>query len=72
MLAKDEKTLRAVRAIKAAIILAKTAEGSGGVLKEEDEIKMLQNWLSKGKTHCLSANNKTVKTLLLKRRKKLK
>src|SRR3954468_5774747 len=42
MLAKDEKTLRAVRAIKAAIILAKTSEGAGGVLKEEDELKMLQ------------------------------
>ncbi|MEO6914693.1 MAG: GatB/YqeY domain-containing protein [Chitinophagaceae bacterium] len=42
MLAKDEKTLRGVRAIKAAIINAKTAEGAGGELKEEDEIKMLQ------------------------------
>ena len=42
MLAKDEKGLRALRAIKAAIILAKTAEGSGGELKQEDETKMLQ------------------------------
>lgn len=42
MLAKDEKSLRALRAIKAAIIIAKTAEGAGGVLKEDDEIKMLQ------------------------------
>ena len=42
MLAKDEKTLRSVRAIKAAIIQAKTAEGAGGVLSEEVEIKMLQ------------------------------
>ncbi|MBS1621786.1 MAG: GatB/YqeY domain-containing protein [Bacteroidetes bacterium] len=42
MLAKDEKTIRALRAIKAAIILAKTAEGAGGELKAEDEIKMLQ------------------------------
>jgi uncharacterized protein YqeY len=42
MLAKDEKTLRSLRAIKAAILLAKTSEGAGGEIKEEDEIKMLQ------------------------------
>ena len=42
MLGKDEKSLRALRAIKAAIILAKTAEGAGGELKQEDETKMLQ------------------------------
>jgi uncharacterized protein YqeY len=42
MLAKDEKSLRSLRAIKAAIILAKTAEGAGGEIKEEDEIKLLQ------------------------------
>jgi uncharacterized protein YqeY len=42
MLAKDEKTVRSLRAIKAAIILAKTSEGAGGDIKEEDEIKLLQ------------------------------
>ena len=42
MLAKDEKTMRSLRAIKAAIINAKTAEGAHGELKEEDEIKLLQ------------------------------
>ncbi|HYC39799.1 MAG TPA: GatB/YqeY domain-containing protein [Chitinophagaceae bacterium] len=42
MLAKDEKSLRALRAIKAAILLAKTAEGAGGQLNEEDEIRLLQ------------------------------
>src|ERR1700712_2077324 len=42
MLAKDEKSLRSLRAVKAAIIIAKTAEGAGGVLKEEDEVKLLQ------------------------------
>jgi uncharacterized protein len=41
MLAKDEKSLRALRAIKAAILLAKTAEGAGE-LSEADELKMLQ------------------------------
>ena len=32
MLAKDEASLRGLRAIKAAIILAKTSEGAGGEL----------------------------------------
>lgn len=41
MLAKDEKAVRSLRAIKAAIIVAKTAEGAGGELKGEDEIKLL-------------------------------
>ncbi|MFI5132985.1 MAG: GatB/YqeY domain-containing protein [Chitinophagales bacterium] len=49
MLAKDEKTTRSLRAIKAAIILAKTAEGAGGELKEEDEIKMLQKMVKQRK-----------------------
>jgi uncharacterized protein YqeY len=42
MLAKDEKGLRSLRAIKAAILLAKTSEGAGGELSEEAEIKLLQ------------------------------
>lgn len=49
MLSKDEKTTRALRAIKAAIILAKTAEGAGGELKEDDEIKMLQKMVKQRK-----------------------
>lgn len=42
MLAKDEKALRTLRAIKAAILNAKTAEGAGGSISETDEIKLLQ------------------------------
>jgi uncharacterized protein len=42
MKAKDEAALRSLRAVKAAIILAKTAEGAGGELKEDDETKLLQ------------------------------
>lgn len=49
MLAKDEKSLRSLRAIKAAIILAKTAEGAGGELKPEDEIKLLQKLVKQRK-----------------------
>ncbi|MEO5999296.1 MAG: GatB/YqeY domain-containing protein [Chitinophagaceae bacterium] len=49
MLAKDEITLRTVRAIKAAILLAKTSEGAGGELKEDDEVKMLQKLVKQRK-----------------------
>jgi uncharacterized protein len=42
MKAKNEAALRGLRAIKAAIIIAKTAEGANGELPEADEIKMLQ------------------------------
>ena len=42
MLAKDEKGLRAYRAIKAALLLAKTAEGAGDALSADVEIKLLQ------------------------------
>lgn len=42
MLAKAEAELRALRAIKAAILLAKTSEGGSGELSEADELKLLQ------------------------------
>ncbi len=49
MLAKDEKSLRSLRAIKAAILLAKTSEGSGGEITPADEIKMLQKLVKQRK-----------------------
>lgn len=49
MLAKDEVSLRSLRAIKAAIILAKTAEGAKGELTEEDEVKLLQKLVKQRK-----------------------
>ena len=49
MLAKDEKGLRSLRAIKAAILLAKTSEGAGGELTGEDEIKLLQKLVKQRK-----------------------
>lgn len=49
MKAKDEAGLRGLRAIKAAIIIAKTAEGAGGELKEEDEAKLLQKLVKQRK-----------------------
>lgn len=49
MLAKDEKALRSLRAIKSAIIIAKTAEGAGGEINEEEEIKLLQKLVKQRK-----------------------
>jgi uncharacterized protein len=49
MLAKNEAALRGLRAIKAAIILAKTSEGAGGELKEADETKLLQKLVKQRK-----------------------
>ena len=49
MLAKDDKALRSLRAIKAAILLAKTAEGGSGDLSEDDEIKLLQKLVKQRK-----------------------
>lgn len=49
MLAKDEKVIRSLRAIKAAIILAKTSEGAGGAITEADEIKLLQKLVKQRK-----------------------
>lgn len=49
MLAKDEATLRSLRAIKAAILLAKTAEGGSGEISEDEEIKLLQKMVKQRK-----------------------
>lgn len=42
MLAKDEAGLRSLRAIKAAILIAKTSEGASEIMSAEDEMKLLQ------------------------------
>ena len=49
MLAKDEKSIRSLRAIKAAIINAKTSEGAGGQVTEDDENKLLQKMVKQRK-----------------------
>jgi len=41
MKAKEEGKLRALRAIKSALLLAKTAEGAGEELTEAEELKIL-------------------------------
>lgn len=42
MIEKNEAALRGLRAIKAAILLAKTAEGKNTEISEEEEMKILQ------------------------------
>ena len=49
MLAIDEVGLRALRAIKAAVLLAKTAEGATATLSEDTEIKLLQKLVKQRK-----------------------
>ncbi|MEP6583082.1 MAG: GatB/YqeY domain-containing protein [Ginsengibacter sp.] len=49
MLAKDEKSLRSLRAIKAAILNVKTSEGFSGEMKDEDEVKLLQKLVKQRK-----------------------
>ncbi|RZK50498.1 MAG: GatB/YqeY domain-containing protein [Pedobacter sp.] len=49
MLAKDQVKLRGLRAIKAALLLAKTEKGGAGDLTEEAEIKILQKLVKQRK-----------------------
>jgi len=49
MLNKDEAALRSLRAIKAAILLAKTATGAAAELSESEEIKLLQKMVKQRK-----------------------
>ena len=42
MLAKDQVSLRGLRAVKSAIQLARTAEGGGSELTEAQELQILQ------------------------------
>ncbi len=49
MLARNEPELRGLRAIKAAVLLAKTAEGGKGELPDAEEIKLLQKLVKQRK-----------------------
>jgi uncharacterized protein YqeY len=49
MLAKDQARLRGLRAIKAAILLAKTEKGSADEITEEVELKILQKLVKQRK-----------------------
>ncbi|HPG09885.1 MAG TPA: GatB/YqeY domain-containing protein [Chitinophagaceae bacterium] len=49
MLKKDEAALRSLRAVKAAILLAKTSEGRTDGLTEDEETKLLQKLVKQRK-----------------------
>lgn len=49
MLAKDQARLRGLRAIKAALLLAKTEKGTAEEITEETEIKLLQKLVKQRK-----------------------
>ena len=49
MKAKNEATLRGLRAIKAEIIKAKTEPGAGGEINEEKEVSLLQKMMKQRK-----------------------
>jgi len=49
MKSKDEATLRALRAIKAEIITARTDPGAGGEVSEEKELSLLQKMMKQRK-----------------------
>lgn len=49
MLAKDDARLRGLRAIKAALLLAKTEKGAADTLSEEAEVKVLQRLVKQRK-----------------------
>lgn len=49
MLAKKEADLRALRAVKSALLLAKTEKGASDVVSEDTEIKVLQKLVKQRK-----------------------
>ena len=71
MKSKDEKALRSLRAIKAAILLAKTSEGAGGELKSEDEIKLLQKLVKQRKDSLEIFEQQNREDLALKEREEI-
>ncbi len=49
MLAKDDARLRGLRAIKSALLLARTEKGASDVISEETEMKVLQKLIKQRK-----------------------
>ncbi len=71
MLAKDANKLRGLRAIKAAIILAKTAEGAGGQLSEADESKLLLKLVKQRKDSLEIYQNQNREDLAIKEQEEI-
>ncbi|MCS6934821.1 MAG: GatB/YqeY domain-containing protein [Chitinophagales bacterium] len=68
MLAKDEKSVRGLRAIKSAIILAKTEKGAGGSISAEREVQILQK-LIKQRRDSIAEFEKANRTDLIQKEK---
>ncbi len=49
MLAREKEKLEALRAVKSALLLALTSEGSGGEISEDSEIRILQKLVKQRK-----------------------
>ncbi|WP_419801046.1 GatB/YqeY domain-containing protein [Mucilaginibacter sp.] len=49
MLAKDDARLRGLRAIKSALLLARTEKGASDIISEETELKVLQKLIKQRK-----------------------
>ena len=71
MRAKDEAALRTLRAIKAAIIIEKTAEGASGEISEATELKMLQKLAKQRKDSLDIYEKQTREDLASKEREEL-
>ena len=71
MKAKDEVALRTLRAIKAAIIIEKTAEGATGEIDEATEIKMLQKMAKQRKDSLQIFEQQQREDLAIKEREEL-
>jgi uncharacterized protein YqeY len=71
MRAKDEAGLRTLRAIKAAIIIEKTAEGATGEITEAMELKMLQKLAKQRKDSLEIFEKQNREDLALKERDEL-
>ncbi|MFN8299139.1 MAG: GatB/YqeY domain-containing protein [Chitinophagales bacterium] len=72
MLAKEEATVRGLRAIKAAIILAKTEKGAGGSVSSEKEVQLLQKMLKQRRDSITEFEKANRQDLVVKEQEELK
>jgi hypothetical protein len=72
MLARDQETLRGLRAIKSAILNAKTSEGFSGEIKEDEEIKLLQKLVKQRKDSLEIYEKQSREDLAVKEREEIK
>ncbi len=72
MLARDQETLRGLRAIKSAILNAKTSEGFSGEIKKDEEIKLLQKLVKQRKDSLEIYEKQSREDLAVKEREEIK